>query len=243
MILLRKFRKFPPQVHAQAPGRDPRVGIDPVTTWDGIGRGWGRDACDPPPPHTHTKSSLGTPPMHPRPFMLCHSCPPRSVSSGMTVTGFWPIRENSVLYFWLVLFYVYRKKILQISGGIEQPGGIVWQLALSLLFCWLLCYFCIWKGVKWTGKVQKSCVILNKCLLKIISTKIQLFCLCNISIATFFMQVVYFTATFPYIILTILLVRGVTLEGATDGIIFYLNPDFDRLLDTQVYMFYRQYSR
>ena len=48
-------------------------------------------------------------------------------------------------------------------------------------------------------------------------------------------QVVYFTATFPYVVLTILLVRGVTLEGATDGIIFYLKPDLERLLDSQVY--------
>ena len=47
-------------------------------------------------------------------------------------------------------------------------------------------------------------------------------------------QVVYFTATFPYVVLTILLIRGVTLEGAMDGIIFYVSPDFSRLTDSQV---------
>ena len=48
------------------------------------------------------------------------------------------------------------------------------------------------------------------------------------------LQVVYFTATFPYLMLVILLVRGVTLPGAYEGIIYYLKPDLLRLKDPQV---------
>ena len=47
-------------------------------------------------------------------------------------------------------------------------------------------------------------------------------------------QVVWFTALFPYIVLLILLVRGVTLDGASDGIKYYLTPDFERLSSSQV---------
>lgn len=47
-------------------------------------------------------------------------------------------------------------------------------------------------------------------------------------------QVVYFTATFPYLMLVVLLVRGLTLPGALDGIKFYLWPDPARLADPQV---------
>ncbi|KAK5904479.1 hypothetical protein CesoFtcFv8_006037 [Champsocephalus esox] len=49
-------------------------------------------------------------------------------------------------------------------------------------------------------------------------------------------KVVYLTATFPYVMLVILLIRGLTLPGAKQGIIFYLLPEPSRLADPQVWM-------
>uniref|UniRef100_A0A3Q3FMC5 Transporter n=1 Tax=Labrus bergylta TaxID=56723 RepID=A0A3Q3FMC5_9LABR len=93
-----------------------------------------------------------------------------------------------------------ERRVLKISGGIEEVGSLRWELALCLILSWVICYFCVWKGIKSTGKVA------------------------------------YFTATFPYVMLLVLLIRGVTLPGAMDGIIYYLYPDISRLSDPQVWM-------
>eukprot|EP00069_Balaena_mysticetus_P008422 bmy_19603T0 len=94
----------------------------------------------------------------------------------------------------------WERNVLSLSSGIDELGALKWDLALCLLLVWLVCFFCIWKGVKSTGKV------------------------------------VYFTATFPFAMLLVLLVRGLTLPGAGAGIKFYLYPDISRLEDPQVWI-------
>lgn len=50
----------------------------------------------------------------------------------------------------------------------------------------------------------------------------------------FLSQVVYFSATFPYAMLLILLVRGLSLPGALEGVQFYLMPDIKQIANAQV---------
>lgn len=47
----------------------------------------------------------------------------------------------------------------------------------------------------------------------------------------------YFTALFPYVLLFILLLRGLTLDGAGAGIAYYLKPNITSLFVAKVRLF------
>ncbi|ERL83689.1 hypothetical protein D910_06366, partial [Dendroctonus ponderosae] len=49
-------------------------------------------------------------------------------------------------------------------------------------------------------------------------------------------KVVWVTATMPYVVLSILLVRGLMLPGALGGISYYLQPELSKLKETQVWV-------
>ncbi|XP_037826008.1 sodium-dependent nutrient amino acid transporter 1 isoform X1 [Lucilia sericata] len=45
----------------------------------------------------------------------------------------------------------------------------------------------------------------------------------------------YFLAIFPYVIMLVLLIRAVTLPGSIDGIIYFIKPDWSKILDPKVW--------
>ncbi|CAN2044133.1 Transporter [Candidatus Magnetomoraceae bacterium gMMP-13] len=49
-------------------------------------------------------------------------------------------------------------------------------------------------------------------------------------------KVVYATVLIPWIILIVLVIRGITLEGANIGLAYYLKPVFSKLLDGEVWL-------
>ncbi|TPP61030.1 Transporter, partial [Fasciola gigantica] len=72
-----------------------------------------------------------------------------------------------------------------------------------------------------------------------------LLCFCAVMVICYFSlwkgihtsgKVVWFTAIFPYVVLVILLVRGLTLEGAIDGIRYYIVPNADKLKNAEAWV-------
>ena len=49
-------------------------------------------------------------------------------------------------------------------------------------------------------------------------------------------KAVWVTALMPYFVIIVLLIRATTLDGAADGIRFYLEPDWSKLLSINVWI-------
>ncbi|XP_012272454.1 sodium- and chloride-dependent GABA transporter 1 [Orussus abietinus] len=87
------------------------------------------------------------------------------------------------------------RRVLGISSGIEDLGGMQWELLGCLILGWLLVYLIIRRGLHQSGKI------------------------------------IWFSALFPYVVLFILLGRAATLDGARDGLLYYVTPRWEELLN------------
>ncbi|XP_046448540.1 sodium- and chloride-dependent GABA transporter 1-like [Daphnia pulex] len=117
-------------------------------------------------------------------------------NSWNTIDCFQPTSNATVLHNGSVsaVEEFWSRRVLAITDGIENPGGMRWELFGVLILSWIMIYFIIWKGINQSG------------------------------------YIIWFTALFPYVILSVLVVRAVTLDGAGDGLLYYITPNFDLLL-------------
>ncbi|CAG0896898.1 unnamed protein product [Darwinula stevensoni] len=152
--------------------------------------------------------------------------------------------------------------VLGITSGLEELGTLQWRLVLSYFAAWALIFISLCKGIRSSGKASAfhrgyspPCVSIDsnaifprmtpdehliaaftryersirECRVRVGTVEIHCTCVSGI------LQVVYFTATFPYVLMVALLVRGVTLPGAMDGIRFYMVPQWDKVMNIKVW--------
>ncbi len=84
-------------------------------------------------------------------------------------------------------------------NGTYKLGQIRLPIVLALLAVWVGMYLCIFRGIKWVGKI------------------------------------VLWTVPLPWLMLIILAVRGLTLDGAIQGLEYYLEPDWSVLKNVVVW--------
>ncbi|KAF7244733.1 Sodium-dependent noradrenaline transporter, partial [Varanus komodoensis] len=140
----------------------------------------------------------------------------------------------------------YERRVLQVhqSPGIQDIGWPRWQLVLCLWVVVIVLFFSLWKGVKTSGKgVRKQSEAKRS---KAKRTKTYSFDPNDEDDDDGDDEdehdddgdddVVWITATLPYVVLSVLLIHGLTLPGAYDGIKAYLNIDFRRLKEATVWI-------
>ncbi|CAG2189983.1 Sodium- and chloride-dependent taurine transporter [Mytilus edulis] len=123
------------------------------------------------------------------------------------------------------------------SVSVVFPGGVTWTVHSTehspmlggMSFIQRYKVLDMSKGIEEMGSLNLNILI---CLL--VSWVVLFLCLMKgiKSVG----KVVYVTATLPYILMIILLVRGLTLPGAMNGIRYYIYPNFTRIGDPKVWI-------
>lgn len=120
----------------------------------------------------------------------------------------------AVILAWTILYMFYSltlawgdstktffyNEVINISASPSEIGDINTPVIAALIACWVMVYFCIWKGVESVSTIVKV------------------------------------TMPLPIALLVILLIRTASLPGALSGLEYFLKPDFQALLDTDVWM-------
>ncbi|KAK3876072.1 hypothetical protein Pcinc_019084 [Petrolisthes cinctipes] len=161
--------------------------------------------------------------------------------------------------------YFWYRETLDISPDINHPEKFNWKIGVCLLVAWVLTYLCMAKGIASSGKVRKARIgcsgvdldwdengrvrqgskeerlqettdktsprgltthnpkTRNEKKVRRASGKKQ-------------EPVVYVTAPFPYLVLVIFFVRGITLPGMENGLKHLFTPDWGKILDPTVWL-------
>ena len=91
------------------------------------------------------------------------------------------------------------RTVLGTSSGLDELGGLKWDLVLCFALSWLIVVITLSKGVNSLGKA------------------------------------VYFTSTFPYLILLTMAGIGLSRPGAFTGIAYMFKPNFTKLTEAKVW--------
>lgn len=116
-----------------------------------------------------------------------------------------------------------------LTDGVENIGGMQWELLFLLGISWILIYVILGKGLSQSGKVRSK----KKKKQQKVNTSLN-----NGIVTRYFIgkQIVWFIAMFPYLIMGALLIRAVTLEGAGDGIKYLITPRWESLMNSDTWV-------
>jgi len=129
----------------------------------------------------------------------------------------------------------FRNCVLEMGGhDIDNLGSPKVDLLVCLAVIYCLLYVILFRGIRSTGKPE----YVKRCVTCLHVTHFLLNFRRSAPIFDIILfqtgKVVYVTALLPYLVMLILLIRGVMLEGAVDGIYYYLVPNMTKLWEIGV---------
>uniref|UniRef100_A0A1I7XZD3 Transporter n=1 Tax=Steinernema glaseri TaxID=37863 RepID=A0A1I7XZD3_9BILA len=156
--------------------------------------------------------------------------------------------ETSVEQFW-------EKRVLLQSNTIDDFGGIQLELFALMVVAWLIVYFALWKGITEAKHFMYFCAICPYFILLVLLLRgvtlpgawqgVSYFLTPKMAklydsslwkdAGTQAKHFMYFCAICPYFILLVLLLRGVTLPGAWQGVSYFLTPKMAKLYDSSLW--------
>ena len=83
-----------------------------------------------------------------------HCCEFYDPGRGIQLSKHWGPLRHTTKDLCIEGFVARRHGVLEISSGIEDLGGLKWQLVLPHVIGWVVIYCCIIRGVKSVGKVN-----------------------------------------------------------------------------------------
>lgn len=121
---------------------------------------------------------------------------------------------------------VYRGAVDPNATELTEDGG--WRFMTAAEEFWQFNVLELSPGIEHIGTVRWQLLV---CLF--VAWLLVFLCLCKGIKSSG--KVAYVTATVPYVFLTMLFVRALLLPGASDGVLFYVKPDFSQLLNPRVW--------
>jgi len=158
------------------------------------------------------------------------------------VVGWWGILLGFTIitYYPVILAWCLSFLIRSVEGVIWYGGHLPWagvgaEAAENASNFFLYDYCNIWKGNEgvqpWSlGSISPEIVFM------LVAVWVLMF-LCIFRGVRVVSKVVFWTVPLPWLMLLVLAVRGLTLEGATEGLAYYLNPDWNQLLKPTTWRF------
>lgn len=125
----------------------------------------------------------------------------------------------NIHFFSPFIFIELSKDVLKETNSIHDGIGLPdWKLVICLGFAWICITLILIKGML----LEYNIIYYNT----VIKTNSGIRSSGKAS---------YFLAIFPYVIMGVLLVRAITLPGAGAGILYFITPQFDQLLNPKVW--------